>query len=315
MYHAPRYSLSSVVVETAVTTSRSREHMLLLTRDVEQQLVTYIDKCKALAHPVTINHVRLKAQRLYYATHNIPVTAQNCNEMPSRHWWAGLKSRHPTLTLRAPQLLALQRARATQPEIINHFYDLLKLVYDTYRFQPHQIWAMDETGLDNNFKVSKVIARLSTLMHTYKQKEWIACHCAENKIMTLIWFLCLGDRRVPLLDSKITTHMSIMHICNANGISLPPMYVFAGKHLTRNMLEGAPPGTTLAHAKMLVDSVKFYTLFLFSGSLLAFQTNGSFTTITFCDVIRHLLAHTTEGPALLILDGHNSHHDIDALDL
>jgi hypothetical protein len=48
---------------------------------------------------------------------------------------------------------------------------------------------------------------------------------------------------------------------------------------------------------------------------MAFQQNGSFTSVTFGDVIRHLIAHKHDGAALLILDGHSSHHDIDALDL
>jgi hypothetical protein len=169
---APRYSTPSQVMETAVSTNQTGTHLLMLTPDVEQQLITYIDTCKALAHPVTIYHVRHKAKRLYFATHNTPTTDQNCNEMAGRRWWEGFKSRHPTFTLRAPQLLALQRARATQPEIINHFYDLLKLAYDTYQFDSEHIWAMDETGLDNNFKVSKVIARKGAYAHAQHE----ACH-------------------------------------------------------------------------------------------------------------------------------------------
>ena len=78
------------------------------------------------------------------------------------HWWHRFLQRHPTLSIRAPQLLALQRARATQPEIINHFYDLFKLVTDTFDIHEHQIWAMDETGVDNNFKVRKVVANKGT---------------------------------------------------------------------------------------------------------------------------------------------------------
>lgn len=162
---APRYSIPAEVVETAVSTSRTGTHAQMLTREVEQQLITYIDKCKALALPVTIDHVRHKAKRLYFATHNIPITDKNRHEQASRRWWFRFKKRHPTLTLRSPQLLSRRRAKATQPEIINHFYDLLKLAYDTYRFQPQQVWAMDETGLDNNFKVSKVIAHKGTNMH------------------------------------------------------------------------------------------------------------------------------------------------------
>ena len=128
-------------------------------------MIEYVDKCKELAHPLTIDIIRHKAKRLYYATHNIPITAENEHAIASKHWWFRFKSRHPTFTLRAPQLLALQRAKATQPEIINHFYDLLKLTLDTCQFQPHQIWAMDETGLDNNFKVRKVVARIGMYMY------------------------------------------------------------------------------------------------------------------------------------------------------
>ncbi len=52
----------------------------------------------------------------------------------------------------------------------------------------------------------------------------------------------LGDGRVPLIASKLTSHMSILHMCNANGVSLPPMYVFSGQKLINNMLDGAPKG-------------------------------------------------------------------------
>jgi hypothetical protein len=55
--------------------------------------------------------------------------------------------------------------------------------------------------------------------------------------------------------------------------------------------------------------------FVCVDSLMSFQKNGSFTSVTFSDVCRHLIHHKAPGPALLILDGHNSHHDIDALDL
>ena len=51
------------------------------------------------------------------------------------------------------------------------------------------------------------------------------------------------------------------------------------------------------------------------GSACAFQTNGSFTSATFADVIRHIIAHTDKEKKLLIIDGHNSHHDMEALEL
>ena len=56
-------------------------------------------------------------------------------------------------------------------------------------------------------------------------------------------------------------------------------------------------------------------MFHILGAAMAFQTNGSFTSVTFCDVIRHIIKYKHEGQALLILDGHNSHHDVDAISL
>ena len=161
---APRHSIPAEVRTTAVFASRSGSNRRLLSAEVEEKLVDYIELCKQMCHPIDVDVVKLKAKRLHFATHNIPITDQNRSELASKRWWLAFRKRHPQLTLRAPQQLALQRARATQPEIINHFYDLLKLAYDTYHFQPHQIWAMDETGVDNNFKVRKVVANKGAYM-------------------------------------------------------------------------------------------------------------------------------------------------------
>lgn len=65
--------------------------------------------------------------------------------------------------------------------------------------------------------------------------------------------------------------------------------------------------------KMHESSPMFHVCWI--GAVMAFQKNGSFTSGTFCDVIRHLIAYKLDGPALLLLDGHNSHHDIERLDL
>ncbi len=62
--------------------------------------------------------------------------------------------------------------------------------------------------------------------------------------MLVKYFFCFvpGQKRVAKKASKLPVHMSIMHMCNAVGTSLPPLYVFAGVNLLHNMLEGAPDG-------------------------------------------------------------------------
>jgi hypothetical protein len=52
-----------------------------------------------------------------------------------------------------------------------------------------------------------------------------------------------GRRNVHVKSTGYRQHMSIMHICNAAGISLPPLYIFQGKKTKKNLLYGAPTGT------------------------------------------------------------------------
>ncbi len=171
---SPRHSLPSDVMETVVTASSAASHKRLLTDEYEQKLITWIEQCKDVTEPPEIVMIRHKAMRLHFAINKIPITAENDDKIASKKWWKGFRQRHPTLSLRQPQLLDILRARATQPEIINHMYDLLKYQYDTYRFQPHQIWACDETGVDDNFKVRKVVAQKGAYMHTPKMHT--NCH-------------------------------------------------------------------------------------------------------------------------------------------
>ncbi len=110
----------------------------------------------------------------------------------------------------------------------------------------------------------------------------------------------------------------MMHMANANGIALPPMYVFSGVKLIHNNLEGAPKGKhsmQIQNAKTHALLVMFHVMLHHSDSAMSFQKNGSFTSDTFCDVIRHLVRHTPPGQKLLIIHGHNSHHEVDGLDL
>lgn len=126
---APRHSDTETIIETAVRTTLNGAHKRLLTPELEQQLCAYIEMCKQMAHPLDVDVVRLKAQRLHFSSNNIPITDANHTTLAGTHWWTGFRKRHPSLTLRSPQLLASQRAKATQTEIINHFYDFFSCMH------------------------------------------------------------------------------------------------------------------------------------------------------------------------------------------
>jgi hypothetical protein len=45
------------------------------------------------------------------------------------------------------------------------------------------------------------------------------------------------------------------------------------------------------------------------------QENGYFTADVFPDVVRHLMEYAPSGQKLFILDGHDSHTSVEALDM
>lgn len=84
-------------------------------------------------------------------------------------------------------------------------------------------------------------------------------------------------------------------IINALGQALPPAMVFPRKNFQPHMLHGAPTGT------------------------LGLATpSGWMNTEIFLDVMKHFVKHTSaskDNPALLIMDNHESHLSLEALDL
>jgi hypothetical protein len=63
----------------------------------------------------------------------------------------------------------------------------------------------------------------------------------------------------------------LMHICNATGASLPPLYVFEGKRRVVGLLNGAPPASAYGHIRI------FYRRKLFACHPMFQQTHSIIT--------------------------------------
>ena len=100
---APHYSVPNEVVASLVSSTSSRGISRLLDGDVEEKLKKWIDDCGDVFEPPTREMVKVKAKRLYFATHNIPITSENELDTASFKWWRGFKKRHPTISVRRIQ--------------------------------------------------------------------------------------------------------------------------------------------------------------------------------------------------------------------
>lgn len=159
-------------------------------------------------------------------------------------------------------------AEQNEKDIEDYFHQLFK-----FRTLPaHRVFAGDETGfnfgIDNNSRKNKVLSPI-------------------------------GAKRVRDMDDSYTAHLSLLHICNAAGDSLPPIIIHEGKLLDIYMAE---------------------QVFDWNPDILfAPQENGYFIAEHFITVLQHLHKHiqpapTESDPVLFIIDGCKAHLSIEALE-
>lgn len=108
-------------------------------------------------------------------------------------------------------------------------------------------------------------------------------------------FAAKGKKQVGALTSaERGAHVTVVLCLNAIGQYIPPAIIFPRKRFNPMLYDDAPPGTLKLH-----------------------NESGYMVGELFHQYIQHFVAHTKPTPeqkVLLILDGHSSHKDVDALD-
>lgn len=103
-----------------------------------------------------------------------------------------------------------------------------------------------------------------------------------------------GQSHVLRINHCFTDRLSLLHICFANGTSLPPILTVKGKQMTDDMFDGLPDDSAL----IMTDS-------------------GYFTAANLLDVFKHIERHApphdASHPLVMFLDQCNCHMDLEAL--
>jgi hypothetical protein len=134
-------------------------------------------------------------------------------------WWESFRRRHPNLTLRAAVPLSLARAKATDPEMLGRYFDLLEqtLHDNLLEGKPGQLFNMDESGMPLDAKPPKVVAGKGGTVSA------IGC----------------GDK----------TQITVVACVSAAGYCMPPMVVWDRKVLSPELTMGEVPGTIYGLSK------------------------------------------------------------------
>ena len=192
-----------------------------LGRCEEEELVQFLLRCSEIGYAKSRKQVMALVRRvLLKKGKNAPVTSG---------WWESFCSRHPNLTLRAPAPLSKARAAASDPAILDRYFDLLQevLVKNGLLGQACQIFNMDETGMPLDATHVKVVT----------QK---------------------GDRNLIAPSSGDKSQITVVACVNAAGSFMPPMVIIDRKTLPPHFTEGEVPGTAYGmSAKGWIDQELF----------------------------------------------------------
>lgn len=216
----PRSSLTRYVtearakgLENVATFKKTKAHKQVFSAEQENLLVQYLLTAAKHHHGLTKKQVREFAFEYAVRCECTFPTIWNERKTAGEDWIDGFLKRHQVLSCRKPEATSLSRGTSFNKTNVNAFFDNLKEVLTTYKFQPQDIWNMDETALTTVHRPPKVIAER-------KARQVGQVTSAERGVL-------------------------VTGVCavSASGSFIPPMMVFPRVNYKAHMIIGAPPGT------------------------------------------------------------------------
>ena len=152
----------------------------------------------------------------------------------SNGWWESFKQRHPQLTLRRVEKLSYARFVASNPVILNHYFDLLEKTLQDNELvdSPSQVFNCDETGLP-------------------------LLQCNPSSVIGV-----KGQKHPQALTAETKEYVTVLGCINAAGYAIPPLVIFAGKSINPLLTINEIPGTMYGlNESGWIDSEIFFIWF------------------------------------------------------
>ncbi|XP_065642749.1 uncharacterized protein LOC136074370 [Hydra vulgaris] len=207
----------------------------VLLDDTENQLVSYIEEMDSVYYGLSISDIQQIVFR-YVEKYNIVHPFNKYNGVAGRDFVSGFLKRHPDLLIRKPQGLSLNRINGLNCSSVNIYFKNIEIVLKKYKFEAHQIFYCDESGITTVHEPVKVI--------TKKGK-----HCISS--------VRSGKRGV-------TT--TIVYAMIVTGLFVPPMMILKRKRMKLELIDHAPTGTIKGCSKngwittdLFMEYIKHFT--------------------------------------------------------
>ena len=208
------------------------ENARVLSNEDEQLLADYLLRSSQLNYGLTIRDCRQLAFQFAKANKKRYPSSWDLKEVVGVEWFRLFMKRHPHLAVRTPEGTSLSRATSFNKKNVSDFFDNLHVVLDKYKFEPQNIFNIDESGLTTVQKPGRIIAE--------KELKQVS----------------------KMTSAERGTLITICAAINAIGNAVPPFLIFPRVNYREFMIKGAPPGTVgVAHTSGWMTSDNF-VLFL-----------------------------------------------------
>ncbi|MES9884149.1 MAG: hypothetical protein ABW185_25160 [Sedimenticola sp.] len=233
----------------------------LLSQEEEVRLVDHV----TLLAKVGYGYTRMELCNLAteYAT---DVGKRDRDHPLTLQWYRRFVKRWPTLAVKKPRSLAIARAKATSEENVSNYFVELQKILVKYNLtdKPQYIYNVDEKGISDNHTPPMIV--------TDRKSTPVA------------------------VTSGMSYNVTVIGAGNALGTPIPAFFIFPGKRMRTELLEGATPGV--------------------AGTV---SDNGWSNGAIFKDYLQNHFLKFVQGrdttqPLLVLYDGHRSHVSIDLIE-
>lgn len=188
-------------------------HKTTFDANLEKELVKHLQDLEIRFFGMTSVDVRKLAYQIAVKK-KIPHRFSNENEMAGKSWLRAFRIRNPTISLRIPEATSAARARGFNKTQVQTFFGHLTEIMEKYKFEPQQIWNVDESGFST---VPSQNAKI---------------------------FATKGRKQVGILTSAERGHHYTIVCCvNALGTYIPPAFIFPRKNMKLDLMDQAPAGS------------------------------------------------------------------------
>ena len=203
-YGIPRSTLGDYYRGSTLPGAKSGPNKYLSDAE-EAELTRFLIRCASVGFPKTRSNVIAIVQRVCDRK-GVKVTV-------THGWYESFTKRHSELVLRIPKL-SVARAKATDPEVISSYFDMLEKVLVEYDLldTPAHIFNVDETGMPLDHHPPKVVCKK-------------------------------GMKNPSCITSGKKTQITVVACVSAAGYCIPPMVIWNGKSMHPDMAAGEVHGT------------------------------------------------------------------------